>query len=64
MTDLMQRASFEQDGYAVFERALAGPLLEILRQECAEVIARLRFCIAGRTSSATTPPACSAAPTR
>jgi len=35
-----QRRSYAEDGYAVFERALAGPLLEILRHECAEVIAR------------------------
>ena len=34
-----QRHSFATEGYAVFERALAGPLLEILRHACAEVIA-------------------------
>jgi hypothetical protein len=35
-----QRAQFEREGYAVFERVLEGPLLDLLRNECARVIER------------------------
>lgn len=35
-----QRAQFAQEGYAVFERVLEGPLLDLLRAQCTEVIAR------------------------
>jgi ectoine hydroxylase-related dioxygenase (phytanoyl-CoA dioxygenase family) len=35
-----QRAQFAAEGYAVFERALDGPLLDLLRAECARVIER------------------------
>ena len=34
------REQYAAEGYAVFERVLAGPLLELLRAECAAVIAR------------------------
>ena len=40
MTYDRQRHTFATDGYAIFEDALAGPLLAILRQECAQVISR------------------------
>lgn len=40
MEHAAQRDQFEREGYAVFERALEGPLLELLREECAAVIAR------------------------
>jgi len=35
-----QRAQFERDGYAVFERVLEGPMLDLLREECTRVIER------------------------
>lgn len=34
------REQFGAEGYTVFERALAGPLLELLREECEDVIRR------------------------
>lgn len=40
MDHALQRRSFADEGYAVFERALDGPLLALLRDECAAVIAR------------------------
>ena len=35
-----QREHYATEGYAVFERVLAGPMLDLLRAECATVIAR------------------------
>lgn len=35
-----QREQFRQEGYAVFERVLTGELLDILRSQCAEMVAR------------------------
>jgi ectoine hydroxylase-related dioxygenase (phytanoyl-CoA dioxygenase family) len=35
-----QRAQFRDEGYAVFEGALAGPLLELLRHQCGRFVAR------------------------
>ena len=35
-----QREQFASEGYAVFERILEGPLLELLREECGRVIER------------------------
>ena len=35
-----QREQFARDGYAVFERALEGELLELLREQCAAFVAR------------------------
>lgn len=35
-----QREQFCQEGYAVFERVLTGELLDILRSQCAEMVAR------------------------
>ena len=35
-----QHEHYRAEGYAVFERVLAGPLLDLLRDECAAVIAR------------------------
>jgi ectoine hydroxylase-related dioxygenase (phytanoyl-CoA dioxygenase family) len=35
-----QSAQFARDGYAVFAGALAGPLLELLREQCERFIAR------------------------
>ena len=35
-----QREQFAKDGYAVFERVLEGPLLEMLRAQCTQMIAR------------------------
>ncbi|MBY8824514.1 phytanoyl-CoA dioxygenase family protein [Sphingomonas colocasiae] len=35
-----QRAQFAAEGYAVFERVLEGPLLDLLRDECGRVIER------------------------
>ena len=34
-----QSAQFAREGYAVFERVLEGPLLDLLREECTQVIA-------------------------
>src|ERR1700744_53172 len=35
-----QREQFARDGYAVFERALEGDLLDLLREQCAAFVAR------------------------
>ena len=35
-----QREQFATEGYAVFERILEGPLLDLLREECGRVIDR------------------------
>lgn len=35
-----QREQFATEGYAVFERILEGPLLDLLREECGRVIER------------------------
>jgi hypothetical protein len=35
-----QREQFAREGYAVFERALDGELLELLREQCAAFVAR------------------------
>ncbi len=35
-----QREQFAAEGYAVFERILEGPLLDLLREECGRVIGR------------------------
>ncbi len=35
-----QREQFAKEGYAVFERVLEGPLLEMLRAQCTQMIAR------------------------
>lgn len=35
-----QRDQFHREGYAVFERALEGELLDILRSQCADMVAR------------------------
>jgi ectoine hydroxylase-related dioxygenase (phytanoyl-CoA dioxygenase family) len=35
-----QREQFEREGYAVFDRALEGELLELLREQCAAFVAR------------------------
>jgi ectoine hydroxylase-related dioxygenase (phytanoyl-CoA dioxygenase family) len=35
-----QREQFAREGYAVFERALEGDLLELLREQCAAFVAR------------------------
>lgn len=35
-----QREQYAAEGYAVFEGVLAGPLLDLLRDECAAVISR------------------------
>lgn len=40
MTHAAQREHYATEGYAVFERVLEGPLLDLLRDECATVIAR------------------------
>ena len=35
-----QREQFARDGYAVFERALSGPLLEMMREQCGTAVKR------------------------
>jgi len=35
-----QRKQFAEDGYAVFERVLEGPMLDLLREQCARFVAR------------------------
>jgi ectoine hydroxylase-related dioxygenase (phytanoyl-CoA dioxygenase family) len=35
-----QSAQFSRDGYAIFEKALSGPLLDLLRDQCAAFVAR------------------------
>ena len=40
MTYPAQAEQFARDGYAVFDRALAGPLLDLLRAECDAFVAR------------------------
>ena len=40
MEQQAQHEPFKAEGYAVFESALDGPLLELLREECDEVIQR------------------------
>lgn len=35
-----QSQSFREQGYALFERALGGPLLDLLREQCAGFVAR------------------------